>query len=171
MIGDSTLAVNWREWTSDTTPKLSLRGQCCWARLLDVHDGDTITVAAQVFDARVAQFPVRVDGIDAPEMTSRDPDLHRRAERARVRLAQLLAPDVASRLNPDVHTTRGEMRRLLQQQQEPILVYIQCGSNDKYGRVLARVSTTPDGEHVGCALISEGLANKYDGGTKASFAQ
>ena len=119
-------------WTSLATPALSLDGTSTWARLLDVHDGDTITVAALVYGLdRPRQIHIRLVGLDAPEVTRKE------------------------------RQTRGEMRALLQARVIP--VFLRFGQNDKYGRALARVSTS-DAEgspHVGLALIREGLATTF----------
>ncbi len=69
--------------------------------------------------------------------------------------------------DPSRCLTRGEMRSLLQS--DVNLVHIGCGRNDKYGRVLARVSREPAGRHAGEVLLEEGLAYAYSGGTKQYF--
>lgn len=154
------------QWTSENTPAYSLDGMQCWGRLLSVHDGDTVTVAAEAFPGRVVQLHLRLAGIDTPEMTSKDPAIKARAEAARVRLTRLLAPDVVV---PDAphHLTLPEIRDLLQA--DVNLVFIRCGGMDKYGRVLAALSATADGRSAADVLLEEGLAKPYDGGKKSSW--
>lgn len=156
----------WSQWTSSSTPVFSFAGLECDARLLDVHDGDTVTVAAEVFPGRFYQLSIRLAGIDAPEMTSKDAELKKRAEIARGRLVQLLAPDII--LNLGAHLTRNEMRGLLQKG-VPRMVFLKCQGMDKYGRVLAEISKDDATVHAGKTLIDEGLVKAYDGGTKGDW--
>ena len=155
-------------WTSSTVRPLSLEGARIWGRLLDVHDGDTITVAAEVFGGHVFQFHVRLSGIDTPEMTSNDDEVRRRAEVARHRVVQLLAPEIADDVRSSQHLTRGQMQALIQRRVHP--VFLRCSTFDKYGRVLAEVAVREDAPHVALALLQEGLAQPYDGRTKRQWA-
>ena len=143
------------------TPVFSFEGTALRARLLDVHDGDTATVAAEVYPGRVCQLSLRLAGIDAPEMASETVG----AEVARCRLLQLLTGLEVD--GATTHLTRGQMRALLQRGVH--LVHVACGENDKYGRVLARVSREEGGRHAGDVLLEEGLVNPYGGGTKLAF--
>lgn len=148
---------DWLQWTSLSTPRFSLAGRDLRARLLDVHDGDTLTAAIEVFPGQVFSFAVRLDGIDAPEMT--DPDRKTIAEAARVRLVQLLVPSLATTVRCDdgqkKRLTRAEMRRVLQGNVH--MIRLRCTGMDKYGRVLARVGDN----NVEQQLIVEGLAVEY----------
>ncbi|PNH01081.1 hypothetical protein TSOC_013056 [Tetrabaena socialis] len=148
----------WTAWTTSTTPQFSVADLRCWARLLDVHDGDTIAVAAEVLPGHTYQLRIRLAGIDAPEMSR----VNVLAEDARRRLVGLLAPTV--QVNTTAHMTRGEMQRALQA--DVNLVFIKCMQMDKYGRVLAHVARGPDEEHVQDILLREGHARAYDGGTR-----
>ncbi len=56
-------------WNSTNTPVFLFEGVHLAARLLYVHDGDTVTVAAEVHPGRVCQMSVRLLGIDAPEVS------------------------------------------------------------------------------------------------------
>lgn len=117
------------------------------ARVVSVYDGDTVMVefkglcgcaeCATVYVARV-----RLDGIDTPELKSKDTQEHEAAVRARDRLRELTL-EKACRLC--VSATR-----------------------EKFGRLLC-VLTTPDGKDVAEVLCEEGLARRYDGGTKAPW--
>lgn len=92
---------------------------------LRVIDGDTIAVRGA---------PVRIIGLDAPELHGRCPRETALARRARDRLAQLLSGGATI-------TRRGR---------------------DRYGRGLAVVQDA-QGRDVAQVLISEGLARAYDG--------
>lgn len=109
------------------------------AVVLQVIDGDTIDVRAQIWLRQAIETRVRLLGVDAPELRGKCDAEQRMAEAARdfVR-ARLAAGSVVLR----------ELRF------------------DKYGgRVLARVETA-DGEDLARALLAAGLARSYDGGRR-----
>ena len=110
----------WRKWTSASTPRFSLAGRDVNARLLDVHDGDTLIATIKIFPGRVYSFSVRLLGIDTPEA-------------ARIRLVQLVVPKL--NLNPSQHLTRSQMQRMLHE--DVHLVRLLCSGMDKYGRILS----------------------------------
>lgn len=144
-------------------PRFSLSGNTYKARLIDIHDGDTITVAAEVFPGNVFQLSIRLLGIDAPEITSKDPFVKQKAEAARMRLVEILGPGLTTNKQ---HFTRNEMRQLLQK--DVHVVIISCQGMDKYGRVLSRVWSSrdwPDVENIldaNSVLIREGHAKVYE---------
>ena len=108
--------------TKQNTPRFSFEGLKCWVRLLDVYDGDTVTVIMD-WNNNCYQFKVRLIGVDADEMRTKDTDERKRAVEARNRLFELLTgrPYSATLLNEEMH-----------------LVWLECGDFDKYGRVLGR---------------------------------
>lgn len=153
-------------YNASNTPPFGLAGMHYTARLVDVHDGDTVTVIAEVFPAVVFQLHVRLLGIDCPEMTSKTPAVKEMAERARLRLVSLLTGGAV--VVPHAgHLTRGEMMTLLQR--DVHLIRVRCHDMDKYGRVLAEVSQSDAQPHAGTVLLQEGLARPYGGGTKDAF--
>lgn len=154
------------KYTTSNTPTFGLAGMTYTARLVDVHDGDTVTVIAEVFPSVVFKFHVRLVGIDSPEMTSKTPAVKDLAERARLRLVSLLTGGTVV-LPHGGHLTRTEMMNLLQKQVH--LVSVRCQNMDKYGRVLAEVSQGESLQHAGLVLLQEGLARPYAGGTKDVF--
>lgn len=109
------------------------------AHLLRVIDGDTIEVLARIWPDHFVETLVRLAGIDAPELRGRCAEEVAQAERAKARLAALLA---GGRLE---------------------LVDVRYG---KYaGRVVARVLTA-DGRDVAAILLVEKLVRPYDGGRR-----
>ena len=79
-------------WTLTETGRHTFGGLETWGRLLDVHDGDTVTVAAPFLgDARVIHCSVRLCGVNAPEMTDRNPE----GKAAAKRLARSIEPVAA----------------------------------------------------------------------------
>lgn len=112
------------------------------AHLVRVVDGDTVEVLARIWPDHFVETRVRLAGIDAPELRGRCAEEIALAERAKARLAALLAGNRL--LLADVHY-------------------------GKYaGRVVARV-LTEDGRDVAAVLIAEKLARAYDGGRRAPW--
>lgn len=151
-------------YTAFNTPVFGLKGRKLTGRLVDVHDGDTITVIAELFPSSVFKINVRLAGIDAAEMASKSPQVKEFAERARMRVVTLLTGLHESDLPHTGHLTRAEMMSLLQRNVH--LVHLRCKDMDKYGRVLADVAIDENYPHVGMVLLQEGLASPYFGGTK-----
>jgi endonuclease YncB( thermonuclease family) len=112
------------------------------AHLVRVIDGDTIEVLARIWPDHYVETLVRLAGIDAPELRGRCAEEIALAERAKARLAALLA---------------GQRLQLTD---------VRYG---KYaGRVVARV-VTEDGRDAAKALLDENLARPYDGGRRGSW--
>jgi len=112
------------------------------AHLVRVVDGDTIEVLARIWPDHYVETLVRLAGIDAPERRGRCAAETALAERARSRLADILA---GARLQ---------------------LVEVHYG---KYaGRVVARV-LTEDGRDVAAILLAENLVRAYAGGRRESW--
>lgn len=151
-------------FTAFNTPVFGLKGRKLTGRLVDVHDGDTITVIAELFPSSVFKINVRLAGIDASEMTSKSPQVKELAERARMRVVTLLTGLHDFDLPQTGHLTRVGMMNLLQK--NVYLVHLHCQDMDKYGRVLADVAIDEHHPHVGMVLLQEGLASPYFGGTK-----
>lgn len=107
-------------------------------QLVSVHDGDTIIVNITNWpDIIGRRIPIRIKGIDAPE-------LHDESERVR---------HLAEKSKEFLSTKIGNSRIVLQDLER-----------DKYFRINANVYVR--GRDVGQALILSGYAKQYDGGKK-----
>ena len=105
-----------------------------------VVDGDTVDVLIDLgFDISVLKR-VRLAGIDAPELHSKDAVEKQLGDDARVKLMGLFAGRTV--------TVKTEI----------------VDSTDKYGRVLGWFFV--EGTSINDKLVAEGYAWKYDGGTK-----
>lgn len=103
------------------------------------YDGDTINVRVPDVHPLIGEkISVRVAGIDTPELVSSDP-----CERSVAR------------------ASRNFVRGMLSRASKIDLLDLK---RDKYFRILADV--VADGELVADALLANGLAYPYDGGTK-----
>ena len=108
-------------------------------KVIKVYDGDTITVASKMPfpGSPIYKFPVRLLGIDCPEIKgSTENEKH---------LAKLARDALSGRIN-------GKM------------VTLKNVSTEKYGRLLADVYI--DGENMNQWMLDHNYAVKYDGGTK-----
>lgn len=155
-LGREECAARLAPHTAANTRPLSLAGREGWARLLDVHDGDTLTVAAEVLPGEVHRVRVRLAGVDACELSAADDAQRALADRARQRLAELLLPELGG--GPwHAKALRAALAR------ETHLVWLECTGADKYGRALARASSAPGRPCASRALLAEGLASEYGG--------
>ena len=67
----SNLEEIFKKYDNNTTPHFSLNGQKLWGRVVSLYDGDTLTIALNVFDA-IYKFSVRMNGIDTCEIKSKN---------------------------------------------------------------------------------------------------
>ena len=109
-------------------------------KVIKVYDGDTITIASKLPfpNSPIYKFPVRLLGIDCPEIkgsTEKEKNLAKSARDA-----------LSARIN-------GKM------------VTLKNVSTEKYGRLLADVYL--DSEHMNHWMLVNNHAVKYDGGTKS----
>ena len=111
-------------------------------RVIKVYDGDTITVAAKLpttTESPLYRFSVRLNGIDTPELKTKNEVEKRVALQARDALAaKILYRDV-------------ELRNV---------------QTEKYGRLLAGIWL--ENECLNEWMIRQRFAVRYDGGTKTS---
>lgn len=108
-------------------------------RVVSIYDGDTFTVDIPNYPAIIGKrVPVRIYGIDCPEMRDKDTVKKEAARKAKQRTVELL---------------RGAK-----------CVSIERPTRDKYFRILGVVKV--DGVNIAEILFKEGLAKEYYGGKK-----
>ena len=120
----------------DTTDTLNFDGKTMRAKVVSVYDGDTVKVTFP-FRGKMFRWNCRIQGVDTPEIRTRD-----HTEKVKGIMA------------------RDALRAKILD--KPVV--ITCGSFDKYGRLLVDINT--DGVSVTEWLISRGYGVAYDGGTK-----
>jgi micrococcal nuclease len=113
------------------------------AKVVDVYDGDTITLAF-VFERTVYKKQCRVKGVDCAEIRSKNTEEKETGLRAKQRTTQLTYNTII----------RAEFDK----------------DEDKYGRLLAFVYLA-DGRRLDEVLIEEGLGYPYSGEHKQPFEQ
>jgi endonuclease YncB( thermonuclease family) len=157
----------------EDTPAFSLQTpdhQPRAARVIDVHDGDTITVAlpnpvtVQAY-APVVRINVRLVGIDACELLDPDPEKRDRARAAHARtLANVLggSPYAWTVADAACAMDAGRRRAIREAlQQHVAMVELRCGPFDKYGRLLARVAVLGGCPDLSEDLLRDGLATPF----------
>ena len=112
--------------------------------VIKVYDGDTITIASKMpyENSPLFRFNVRLNGIDTPEIKSKNKNEKALAILARDSLSQLI-------MNKKVA--------------------LQNVKNEKYGRILADVYL--DDLHVNKWMIEKQFAVEYDGKTKKIWGE
>jgi micrococcal nuclease len=118
-----------------------------YADVLEVYDGDTLTVTIDLGFSLTVKTKVRLMGIDTAEMKSEDPEVKKLA--------------IASR---DFIRSQALDKKVLLKSHKP----------DKYGRALADIWTLdaqwqPAPKTLSEMMIEQGFAKAYDGGTKDQF--
>ena len=150
------IIIDWSKYNFDTTTTFSLKGTECYARVVNIHDGDTITVIIPLFDTnKFYKFSVRLSGIDTCEISSTTEENKILAINAKNKLIEL----VTSNNNTDIIK--------LYLQNNIALVYLKCLDFDKYGRLLATIYKNKNDEiSFSDILIKEKLGYCYTGKKK-----
>lgn len=125
--------MNLEKYTKENTPKFSLAGLTVDAKVIDVYDGDTITVAFETLGLGVFSHKIRLAEINTPEIRTRDAD---------EKIAGYEARDVL------IEKVMGKIVNL------NILKY------GKYGRLIGDI-TMVDGVNISDFMIAGGYAKKY----------
>lgn len=114
-------------------------GSAIVKEVTSIYDGDTFRANIDGLPAIIGErIPVRIAGIDCPELKDKRPEVKAKAREAKQYTVQ--------RLREGKKIELQEMRR------------------DKYFRIDAKVMI--DGKDLGAELLKAGLAKPYDGGTK-----
>lgn len=145
---------------SSDVAKFSLAGRELIAKAVEVYDGDTFKAIFELFPGHIVKMDCRLEGIDAPEM--RGGDRVTDAIRARNHLCRLLTNCVTT-LPEDKHVLTPIIDR-----ENTQLITLQCGSFDKYGRLLCRVRANDS--DVTTEMMETGLCHAYNGGKKEDWS-
>jgi len=84
------------------TPMFNLDGRVVRARIVGVHDCDTVRAVFE-FGETHWQFIIRILHIDGPELNSKDAKEKQAGLRARNRLLQILSPNAHFQVDGDYH--------------------------------------------------------------------
>lgn len=137
----STIYLNSR--TNENTPEFSFKNQIFKAKVLDVYDGDTITVALKIGN-KFYRHKVRLYGLDTAEIKTRNQD----EKKVGLKAKEFLSNMVLNRL-VEIRTPEKE--------------------EDKYGRILGSVFYS--GKNLSEIMIENGYGYYYDGKKKKQFSE
>jgi endonuclease YncB( thermonuclease family) len=137
------------------TKQFSFKGKQLWARIVDIYDGDTITVVVYLYD-EFTKLKIRLQGIDTPELRSKDASTLEQAIKAKKALIFFLTGENTELKTRDVLEGRT------------VVCFLKCFDFDKYGRVLADVYRCNDDASISASdhLLDCKLAVRYGGGKK-----
>ena len=116
----------------------SLDGYETEGKVVKVYDGDTVHIVFKYFDT-FFKWNCRIQHVDTPELRTKDLEEKKRGYECKEKLAALIMDKIVS---------------------------VKCSKFDKYGRLLVEITVPETGVKIHEYLISEGLANKYEGKTK-----
>ena len=156
---------NFSDKTYQNTPQFSLQDQLHTVRVVDIYDGDTITVIIYL-NKVYYRYTVRLEGIDTCEMKSKDNTTKNLALQARKRLFELISKEKVI-IEPTI--SRKELREILNK--NVYLIRLKCGEFEKFGRLLgtiysetsSRISFEKSFNNI---LLKEKFAYSYEGKTK-----
>lgn len=141
------------------TPKFSLKNKIYEAKILDIYDGDTITICINLEGFNYVKMNVRLDGINTPELCGNEKNI---AISARNFLINKLT-DI--KFEDTVKYSRDNIRKLINNDTHIIKVIF--GDFDKYGRPLCIIYK--NNININDLMIHNKYAKKYDGGKKESW--
>lgn len=131
------------ETVNTKTAKFTLMGHKTYAKCVYVYDGDTVHVVFKMPNANECyKWVIRMNGIDTPEMKSKN---------ATEKKAAVAARD------------------FLKEQILDKIIIVDCLEFDKYGRLLAELYTEGSTVSLSRQMIEKGHAKAYDGGTKEGW--
>jgi len=150
------------------TPHFSLCNLNIIGRLVDVIDGDSLSIILPIFN-NYYKYNIRLNGIDTCEMKSKKEETKKKALKARISILNLV-----TKQNYSENLTKKEIQNILDK--NTILVWVECLEFDKYGRLLANVyqfdnlnmSKLENSSSFSEYLLQNKLAYEYTGKTKLS---
>ena len=143
--------------TPTEAPPFSLpTGTFLPAKILDVYDGDTVTMATEVFPGILPEscpkifrsFKLRLEGIDTPELR---PPLNAPAREKIVAAAEAARAYLVALVFSTV-------------------VFVTVSGTDKFGRQLGKIYISEGGKPGACVndlILADGFGKPYDGGARS----
>ena len=153
------------KYFNNDTPIFTLNGMTTYARVVNVIDGDTLSLVIPLFD-KYFKFSVRIYGIDTCEIHSNDAEIKDKGLKAKYRVVEMLSK---KDIKDVLCISRKQIIELFNT--NICIVWIECLEFDKYGRLLANVFFDNKTKNIADILVFEKLAYRYDGGPKLSEEQ
>lgn len=147
------------------TPFFTLNGVTDYARVIEVYDGDTITIVMKVHETFL-KFKCRLMDIDTCEIRSNNDKNKELGLKARNRLIQLITDKQVDEIS-----SKKEISSFLED--DVYIIYVHCFGYDKYGRVLVHCYKNNDmnAKSFSHILVEEKLAYFYQGDKKLNDEQ
>lgn len=142
-----------------TVPSFSLKGESYECKVLDVYDGDTVTLCIVLRGFGITRFSCRLLGIDTSEMRGGTTETKKLAIEARDILIEMISN---VKLDKNKEYKRDDIRRLLSNSTKTCRVVFD--EIDKYGRPL--VTLYDSGLDINKWMVDNNYAKVYDGGKK-----
>lgn len=140
-MSDQQLITELNALNVKTVKEFSFDGFNCLAKVIRVHDPDTITIVFK-YQNTFYKKNLRLNGIDAPELHSKIKSEADLCKAGQVYLSGLI-------LNK--------------------IIKVHMGAFDKYGRILSNIYLYPDNTDIIQNLITGGFVREYDGGHKDTW--
>jgi endonuclease YncB( thermonuclease family) len=153
------------KYFNNDTPIFTMNGMKTFARVVNVIDGDTLSLVIPLFD-KYFKFNVRINGIDTCEVHSNDVEIKDKGLKAKYRVVEMLSK---KDIKDILCISRKQIIELFNTNIS--IVWIECLDFDKYGRLLGNVFFDNKTKNIADILVSEKLAYRYDGGTKLTEEQ
>ena len=146
-----------KNYDDDNTPSFNFNGINCYARVVNITDGDTIKVVINYCNS-FYKIIVRLNNIDTCETKSKIEANKELGIKAKMRLFNLIT-------KKDQTSDKKEIKKILTN--NIYIVWIKCYDFDKYGRVLSDIYLNKDdNKSISDILIEEKVAYVYTGKTK-----
>lgn len=144
----------------NSIPEWNLKGKHFYAKILDIYDGDTVTITIKI-NKQYYRINCRLHNIDTPELRSSEEDEKMAAKMARRHLIFLL-----TKKQLDLDVSRNDVRKCCFEE-NPVFM-VECGDFDKYGRLLINIFDN-GGLDINKKMIEDGFAGEYDGKAKSRW--
>lgn len=149
----------------NSTKLFSHAGLKTYARAVEMYDADTLKVVFPFQKNDVHKIIVRVNGVDSPELRSKNKDVQEWAVKARNRMLSMIAPGV---FKVDGTYSKKDIIRLLKD--NVAVIWLHALEYDKFGRLLGDLFTSPDDkETIQSICVKEGYCKNYFGKTKTQW--
>ena len=139
----------------------------CVAKIVDIYDADTVTVALKL-EGKVIRMPVRIKGLDTPEIRPKKTNSHRLLEKRAAKRSRDAVVAMCTGVPVRGGQTRRSIRAILGACEK--LERLEPYGFDKYGRILGDIRLE-DGISLRDRLLSEGWARAYGGGTRVAWTE
>ena len=124
--------------------RFTLEGLKTEAKVISVHDGDTLDVVFYIYDDKLVRFTCRLLGYDAPELKKKKPS--QAALLTRDYLAELCVGRDPDHFDDSRTWGKVDLQKLLDDNEN--LVYVIFDEFGPFGRALVNIKTSSTGKSI-----------------------